>query len=72
MTQVLIIADDLSGAADCASAFVKAGLETLVLIDLHAGQSTETESVAVLSIDADTRRLPGAEAAQIHFAWQFR
>jgi uncharacterized protein YgbK (DUF1537 family) len=66
MTQVLIIADDLSGAADCASAFVKAGLETLVLIDLHAGQSTETESVAVLSIDADTRRLPGAEAAQIH------
>lgn len=66
MTQVLIIADDLSGAADCASAFVKAGLETLVLIDLHAGQSTETEFVQVISIDADTRRLPGAEAAQIH------
>lgn len=66
MTQVLIIADDLSGAADCASAFVKAGLQTLVVIDRQAGQSADTEAAQVISIDADTRRLPGAEAAQIH------
>lgn len=66
MTQVLIIADDLSGAADCASAFVKAGLETLVVIDRQAEQSVDTEAAQVISIDADTRRLPGAEAAKIH------
>jgi uncharacterized protein YgbK (DUF1537 family) len=66
MTQVLIIADDLSGAADCASAFVKAGLQTLVVIDHRAEQGADTEAVQVISIDADTRRLPAAEAAQIH------
>lgn len=66
MTQVLIIADDLSGAADCASVFVKAGLETLVVIDRQAEQSTDTQAAQVISIDADTRRLPGAEAARIH------
>lgn len=66
MTQVVIIADDLSGAADCASAFVKAGLETLVVIDRQAGQSADTETAQVISIDADTRRLPAAEAARIH------
>jgi len=66
MTQVLIIADDLSGAADCAGAFVKTGLETLVVIDHQAEQSADTEAAQVISIDADTRRLPAAEAAQIH------
>lgn len=66
MTQVVIIADDLSGAADCASAFVKAGLETLVVIDRQAEQNAETETAQVISIDADTRRLPAAEAGDIH------
>lgn len=66
MKQVLIIADDLSGAADCASAFVKAGLETLVVIDRQAAQSANTKGAQVISIDADTRRLPGVEAARIH------
>ncbi|MFZ6649320.1 four-carbon acid sugar kinase family protein [Undibacterium sp. TJN25] len=67
MAQVLIIADDLSGAADCASAFVKSGLETLVVIDAHAEQGVAgAGSAKVISIDADTRRLPGAEAARTH------
>lgn len=66
MPQVLIIADDLSGAADCASAFFKAGLETLIVIDRQAEQSADAEAAQVISIDADTRRLPGAEAARIH------
>lgn len=66
MTQVLIIADDLSGAADCAGAFVKAGLETLVLIDRQAEPGADAEAAQVISIDADTRRLPGPEAARIH------
>ncbi|QDZ29689.1 four-carbon acid sugar kinase family protein [Noviherbaspirillum sp. UKPF54] len=66
MTQTVIIADDLSGAADCASAFVKAGLEALVIIDRQAAQGAELEAAQVVSIDADTRRLPAAEAAEIH------
>jgi 4-hydroxythreonine-4-phosphate dehydrogenase len=68
MPRVLIIADDLSGAADCASAFFKAGLETLVVIDRDAGQSADTAAAQVIAIDADTRRLPGAEAAEIQLA----
>lgn len=63
--QTVIIADDLSGAADCASAFVKAGLDTLVVIDRQAAHGTESEAAQVISIDADTRRLPAAEAAGI-------
>lgn len=66
MTQTVIIADDLSGAADCASAFVKAGLETLVVIDRQAAHNADTEAAQVISIDADTRRLPAAQAAEIH------
>jgi D-threonate/D-erythronate kinase len=66
MARTLIIADDLSGAADCASAFVKAGLETLVIIDRQTAQSADAETAQVVSIDADTRRLPASEAAEIH------
>ena len=33
MSEVTIIADDLTGAADCGIAFVLAGLPTLVMID---------------------------------------
>jgi uncharacterized protein YgbK (DUF1537 family) len=66
MTQTVIIADDLSGAADCASAFVKAGMETLVVIDRDAAQNADAGTAQVVSIDADTRRLPAALAAEIH------
>ncbi|WP_394780366.1 four-carbon acid sugar kinase family protein [Undibacterium sp.] len=74
MAQVLIIADDLSGAADCASAFVKNGLETLVLIEQadsqvqHVTAGAGATMAQVISIDADTRRLPGADAARAHVA----
>ena len=65
MQRVLIIADDLSGAADCASALFKAGLETRVLIEREAGHSADTGTAQAIAIDADTRRLPGDEAARI-------
>ncbi|HEX2546984.1 MAG TPA: four-carbon acid sugar kinase family protein [Ramlibacter sp.] len=60
--RLLIVADDLSGAADCAIAFVRAGQRTIVALrpsapDTGAGSTT-------LSIDADTRRLDGVQAAQ--------
>ncbi|TFV99460.1 four-carbon acid sugar kinase family protein [Oxalobacteraceae bacterium OM1] len=66
MAQTVIIADDLSGAADCAGAFVKAGLDTLVVIDRHAEECPGTRTAQVISVDADTRRLPADEAAAVH------
>jgi len=66
MTQIVVIADDLSGAADCACAFAKAGLETLVVIDRDAQQQSYNGAPYVISIDADTRRLTGTEAARIN------
>ena len=69
MTNILIIADDLSGAADCASAFAKVGIDTLVMFD---GDAAQPDVAAVLAIDADSRRLPAPEAARIHQALQAR
>ncbi len=49
--EMVIIADDLSGAADCGIACTKAGLDTLVILDGRA----DALQAEVLSIDADTR-----------------
>ncbi|MGA2960482.1 MAG: four-carbon acid sugar kinase family protein [Candidatus Korobacteraceae bacterium] len=57
----LIIADDLTGAADCAIAFAKHGLESVVAWEKH----TDAGGVQVLSVDAATRRLPPAQAAKL-------
>ncbi len=56
---MLIIADDLSGAADCGIACTKAGLDTIVLLDEAAGAG----NAHAVSIDADTRGKPAAAAA---------
>jgi uncharacterized protein YgbK (DUF1537 family) len=53
MLRMLILADDLSGAADCGVAFTRAGLHTTVALDDVKGD-VHSE---VLSIDADTRGL---------------
>ena len=57
----LIIADDLTGAADCAIAFAKRGLESVVAWEKHG----DARGTQVLSVDAGTRRLPPAEAAKL-------
>ncbi len=59
MTRWLILADDLTGAADCAIAFAKGGLETVVA--WGQGQAGEPP---VLSIDVDSRRLDAGAAAE--------
>jgi 4-phospho-D-threonate 3-dehydrogenase / 4-phospho-D-erythronate 3-dehydrogenase len=59
MRQILIIADDLSGAADCAMACACTGLNTVVSLG-NAESGTDAE---VLAIDADTRSLDPAAAA---------
>lgn len=60
MRQMLILADDLSGAADCASACLHSGMSAAVSF----GQPEHTLDCDVLSIDCDTRRLPPHEAAE--------
>ncbi|MEO6911466.1 MAG: four-carbon acid sugar kinase family protein [Edaphobacter sp.] len=60
MARVLILADDLSGAADCGIACINAGLNTIVSLDLFS----DGFKVEVLSVDADTRSLSAAAAAE--------
>ena len=59
MLRILILADDLSGAADCGVACVGAGLTTLVALR----QTEEDAAAEVLSLDADTRRMAPEQAA---------
>jgi 4-hydroxythreonine-4-phosphate dehydrogenase len=56
--KILIIADDLSGAADCAVACRNAGLESLVALDMDSVPGAEA-----LAFDTDSRRLSATEAA---------
>ncbi|HWE24159.1 MAG TPA: four-carbon acid sugar kinase family protein, partial [Myxococcales bacterium] len=60
MTDVTVIADDLTGAADCGIAFALAGLPTFVSI----GNSPAPDSAQIVSVDTDTRRLARDEAAR--------
>lgn len=66
MHKMLILADDLTGAADCAAACAHAGTEPVVLLRLPVEQdgSPALPEAAVISIDANTRRLSAAEAAE--------
>jgi uncharacterized protein YgbK (DUF1537 family) len=59
----LIIADDLTGAADSAIAFAKRGLVTRVLVHRDGFAEQDTD---VLSIDVDTRKGTAADAAASH------
>lgn len=60
---MLIIADDLSGAADCAVAGVRAGLESVVFLDDAAGGSAQ-----VVAIDANTRCRSPLESRAVNAA----
>lgn len=67
---ILIIADDLSGAADCAIGFASAGYRTVVTLDGQA-QGLDVPIADVIAADTDTRRLTPADAAQRTLAaWQ--
>jgi D-threonate/D-erythronate kinase len=59
MRKLLILADDLSGAADCANACTSSGLSAVVSFE-DLGDEVQGE---VLSIDCDTRHLSPSEAA---------
>lgn len=58
----LVLADDLTGAADCAIAFAKHGRSAEVIWSEAAAAASPTQA-EVLSIDVDSRALPAAQAA---------
>jgi 4-hydroxythreonine-4-phosphate dehydrogenase len=53
LLKILIIADDLTGAADCGAAFAAKGLETVVVLEEPAG----LPEAEVISYDANTRAM---------------
>jgi uncharacterized protein YgbK (DUF1537 family) len=61
MMKILIIADDLSGAADCAIGFTRAGHRVVVMLDAVREQMDPHADTT--AIDTDTRRLTPALAA---------
>ena len=65
MPRILVLADDLSGAADCGIAFTRSGLSAVVI--LSEGPAAVTRAAPdVLAVDADSRRLPPEAAAAIN------
>lgn len=60
----LILADDLTGAADCAVAFRRRGNAAAVIW----GEAVQDERIPILSYDADSRGLTAEAAAQRHAA----
>ena len=57
--QIVMIADDLSGAADCAVSCAVQGLRTLVQLS----EMPSSDTAQVLAIDAATRSMPADRAA---------
>lgn len=62
LPRYLVVADDLSGAADCAAGFASAGFSTSVLLDPQAS-GTAQRDVDVLTVDTNSRRDSAAVAA---------
>ena len=67
--KLLILADDLSGAADCAVAGVRAGLRSAVMLRADVGHPIGYPTSAdVLALDTDTRRANAVDAAATQVA----
>jgi D-threonate/D-erythronate kinase len=60
--KILILADDLSGAADCALGFKRAGQRADVL--LHDSMGWSEEETNIIAVDTDTRPMAPACAAE--------
>ena len=59
MALMLVLADDLTGAADCGVACAGCGLHTMLVL----GDSGDDVRAEALAVDGDTRRWPANEAA---------
>ncbi len=61
--RVLIVADDLTGAMDSAGPFATLGIETWVVAVPLRCDPASVNSARVVSVNTDTRHLPGPQAA---------
>lgn len=59
----LILADDLTGAADCAIAFAKTGQGAVVTWGDTPQSRQAGDAAAAIAVDVDSRRFPAADAA---------
>ena len=62
MDQIIIIADDLTGACDSGIKFRNAGFETLVLTDVSEEDVQAAGRCAIVSINTNTRSVPPEDA----------
>nr|WP_325212614.1 four-carbon acid sugar kinase family protein [uncultured Oscillibacter sp.] len=67
MMQLLVCADDLTGAMDTGVQFAKKGIRTEVLVGSQPDFSRLDEDVQVLVVDTETRHVPPAEAEETVF-----
>ena len=62
MTQLLMIADDFTGALDAGVQFASHGAKTTVITDTVSQWSQDVQNVDVLVVDAETRHMPAQQA----------
>lgn len=65
MKQIVIVADDLTGACDTGIQFRKRGLQTRVLVDPGSCDMLQPEAFPVYSINTDTRSASPEQARKI-------
>lgn len=65
MKQIVIIADDLTGACDTGVKFSQNGLKTKVLVSPNSASILNTDPVPVVSINTDTRSVSPETAAGV-------
>ena len=63
--QVLVLADDLTGALETGAKFAGLGIAAVVTTELSLTPDGINEAIQVLVIDTESRHLPSAEAAAI-------
>lgn len=62
MIQLLMIADDFTGALDAGVQFASHGAKTTVITDTISQWSQDVQNVDVLVVDAETRHMPAQQA----------
>jgi uncharacterized protein YgbK (DUF1537 family) len=64
LPKLLVIADDLTGAADTAAQFANQGVDTVVVVDWAAEWKRGAASCEVLVVNTESRHLSADEAAE--------
>lgn len=62
MIQLLMIADDFTGALDAGVQFASHGAKTIVITDTVSQWSQDVQNVDILVVDAETRHMPAQQA----------